>query len=140
LSQPDWASAGLSARAGAIYFGLVFAVGFALGTVRQLFVVPLTGELTGVLIESPIMVLASYVIAVRVTAQMRVAARLLPRLLMGATAFGLLLAVELALSMLMSGWTLDQWLLNFASAQGAVSLAIFALFGVMPILLLRKPL
>jgi hypothetical protein len=43
------------------YFGIVYALGFALGTVRVLAVAPRIGELPAVLLEAPIMLAASWV-------------------------------------------------------------------------------
>jgi hypothetical protein len=42
-------------KAGAVYFALVFAAGFVLGTVRTLWVVPRLGVRTAELAEAPIM-------------------------------------------------------------------------------------
>jgi hypothetical protein len=42
-------------KAGALYFVLVFAVGFVLGTVRTLWAVPRLGVRTAELMEAPIM-------------------------------------------------------------------------------------
>ena len=43
-----------------IYFSLVFFVGFILGTIRVLFVVPLVGERFAELMEMPLMLIATY--------------------------------------------------------------------------------
>ena len=42
-------------KAGAVYFALVFGAGFALGTIRTLWVVPTVGTRTAELMETPIM-------------------------------------------------------------------------------------
>jgi hypothetical protein len=42
-------------RAGSLYFMLVFTVGWVLGPIRELLVVPRTGRTVGVLLEAPLM-------------------------------------------------------------------------------------
>ena len=42
-------------KAGVLYFALVFAAGFALGTMRTLWVMPRLGARTAELIEQPVM-------------------------------------------------------------------------------------
>ena len=53
-------------RAGALYFALVFAVGFALGAIRTLWVVPRLGTRMAEVMEMPIM-LAVTIVAARWT-------------------------------------------------------------------------
>jgi hypothetical protein len=50
-------------RAGALYFGMVFAVGFALGLVRVLWMVPQFGVRAAELIEAPFMLTATFLAA-----------------------------------------------------------------------------
>lgn len=87
-----------SLQAGALYFILVFAIGFVLGTIRFLVVVPEVGELLAVLIELPILLTLAWVISARVIVKTRVPRRLGPRLIVGASAFLLLLSAEFVLS------------------------------------------
>jgi hypothetical protein len=53
-------------KAGAAYFALVFAVGFVLGTIRTLWLVPRVGTRTAELMEMPLM-LAATILAARRT-------------------------------------------------------------------------
>lgn len=129
-----------SIRAGAVYFALVFAIGFVFGTIRQLILVPYVGELGGVIIEAPLMLGASYLIARWVISTWAVATEMGQRLQMGMTALVLLLATEAILSNLLRGRTFEQWLGHFATAQGVLSLVLFLFFAAMPLILLRKPL
>lgn len=48
---------------GSLYFALVFAVGFALGAVRVLWLVPRLGERAAELLEAPFMLAASFFFA-----------------------------------------------------------------------------
>ncbi len=82
------------AAAGAAYFALAFAAGFALGTIRVLAVVPRIGERAAELVEAPLM------LAVVVAAARFVVRRFVPgapaaaRLAVGLLGVALLLAVE----------------------------------------------
>jgi hypothetical protein len=49
-------------RAGVLYAIIVFLIGFILGTIRVLLVVPRLGETTAVIIEAPVMLTASWLI------------------------------------------------------------------------------
>jgi hypothetical protein len=57
-------------KAGGIYFVLVFAVGFVLGTIRTLWAVPRLGVRTAELMEAPIMFGVSILMARWVVAQL----------------------------------------------------------------------
>lgn len=46
--------------AGAVYFLLLFALGFVLGTVRVVFIAPHSGEVAATLAELPVMLIAAY--------------------------------------------------------------------------------
>ena len=51
-----------AAIAGAVYFLLLFALGFVLGTIRVLFVVPQIGQFLAVIAEVPVMLTAAFLI------------------------------------------------------------------------------
>jgi hypothetical protein len=53
-------------RFAALYMAIVFAFGFGLGAVRTLFVTPVTGELVAVLIELPVILVLSWIVAARI--------------------------------------------------------------------------
>lgn len=91
-------------RAAAIYFALVFAIGFLLGAVRVTCLVPRFGERTAELLELPIMVLATALVARR---RQRRTAEFTPRqqLAVGGVAFALLLTAEFSLGFVLSGRT-----------------------------------
>jgi hypothetical protein len=118
-------------KSGCVYFLLVFVVGFALGTVRALFLAPLFGEMFAVSIELPIILLVSWLICRALIERFAVPATVTARALMGAIALALLLGAEVLLSLLLLGQSITQHLELYQSAEGLTGLAgqiVFALF------------
>ena len=122
---------GAVGRAALAYFALVFAAGFMLGTVRVLVVAPRWGELPAVLVESPLMLLASWLACGWSVRRFGVRGRR-AGLAMGAAAFGLLMAAEFALSWLAFGRSAAEYLRALGEPAGAVGLASQAVFAVLP--------
>ena len=122
--------------AGVRYFLIVFAVGFALGTVRTLVLVPRLGELAAVAFELPLMLAASWWMCDRLVR--RLPPGIAPRITMGGTAFALLMAAEFAMSV----WRFDRppaaMLARFASAAGLLGLAGQVAFALMPLVVRRS--
>jgi hypothetical protein len=112
------------------YFAGTFALGFALGTVRTLWLAPAMGETGAVLAELPLMLGFSWWWARRLLRRQP-----LPRrsqaLAMGGLALLLLLAAELALTLLL-GRGAGQWLDGLSTPAGALGLAGQLGFAVMP--------
>ena len=123
--------------AAATYSGIVFAVAFALGVVRTLFVAPRTGEAAAVLIETPIILLVSWFAARWSILRFRVAARALDRLTMGVAAFALLMIVETAVSLLLLTRPLEAQLAAYGTAAGAIGLLAQMAFALVPLLVVR---
>lgn len=118
-------------KAGAVYFALVFAAGFLLGTIRVFWVVPLVGVRSAELIESPIM------LAVTVLAARRVDRKGLAHpLLVGLIALGLLLGAEFT-TLKIRGLTLRGYFEARDPVSGTVFLILLAAFAVMPLLVSR---
>ena len=122
-------------KAGIAYFVVVFAFAFAMGTLRVLVLVPRLGELTAVLIEVPLVVAVSWWVCTRAVARWQVGNAKRDRLLMGAYAFGLLIAVEWTLSVTAFGRTSAQFVQAMFTPAGAIGLAGQVVFGLMPLLL-----
>lgn len=112
-----------AAAAGAVYFALIFAAGFALGTLRVLLIAPRLGETAAVALEIPVMLGLCWLAAGAALARLPVAPRRLPRLAMGGTALALLLAAELGLSLFAFGRDLAGHLGHYATWPGALGLA-----------------
>lgn len=125
--------------AGLRYFAAVFALGFVLGTVRTLFVAdaPGAGRLTGVLIELPVMLAASWFVCGWIVRRHALAPRAVPRLQMGALAFALLMAAEMAVGVALFGRTPIEHLALYRDASYALGLAAQVAFALMPLVQMR---
>ena len=123
-----------SIRAGFFYFAIVFAIGFLLGTIRVLVLVPRMGELVSVLIEFPVILAASWIVCGRLIAGLRVPGHWRFRLTMGAVAFALLMVAELVLSVSLLGNSPAEHLARYRSLHGALGLAGQILFAAFPLL------
>ena len=122
-------------KAGVLYFGIVFAVGFALGVIRVLWMVPQFGARAAELMEAPFMLAASF-LAARWTVR-----RLAPpntawsRLQVGVIALAILLTVEFTLVLWVRGLSFREYLDSRDPVAGTVYVALLAVFAVMPALL-----
>jgi hypothetical protein len=126
-------------KAGLVYFGLVFALGFVLGVARTLLLPGLPGQsrLLGVLIELPIVLAASWALCGVVVRRLHVEAALRARATMGAVALALLLGAELWVSVALAGRTLQQHFSLYRDASYALGLAAQLAFAAMPVMRLR---
>ena len=125
---------GKAIRAGALYFALVFALGFVLGTIRTLFLEPSLGNLAAALIELPVMLAAAWAICGWVLRRTAVPPRTSERLAMGATAFLLLMIAELAVSVLLLGRTPAGHLATYRLFDKQLGLAAQLLFALFPLI------
>ena len=119
-------------RAAAAYFGLVFAVGFALGIWRALLLAPRLGERWAELLEMPLMVGASYLAARWVVGRFAVRREARSRLSVGFAALGLLLIAELLVVLLVQRASLAEYVAGRDPISGAVYLLALLLFALMP--------
>ena len=85
-------------KAGSAYFAMVFATAFLLGTLRVTLLVPRLGELGGLAIELPLLLIYSWIACGLIVRRLAVSGALSDRLAMGAIAFALLMAAEFAVS------------------------------------------
>lgn len=120
-------------KASLIYFVLVFAAGFLLGTFRVTFLVPRFGPTMAVLIEVPIMLAISWNACGIVLRHVPVPDALAQRAVVAGVAFGCLLLAETALGLLAFGHPLSQQLAHYASAPGALGLIGQVLFALIPL-------
>ena len=96
-------------KAGVVYFALVFAAGFVLGTVRTLWVVPRLGVRTAELIEAPIMFCISILAARWAVRHVQVSPLRSRRLAMGGVALCLMLVTEFTLGLWIRGTTIREY-------------------------------
>ena len=127
----------VSIRAGAAYFVLVFALGFALGTLRVLLLAPRSGELYSVLLELPIMLTASWLLCRWLIRCYEIPAQHRERFLMGGVAFGMLLIAELTLATMLFDRSVAEHIANYSLPAGAIGLAGQLAFAVFPVVQLR---
>lgn len=125
-------AAALGIRAGLRYGAEAFAWGFVLGTLRIIVLVPALGLLPAVLCEIPVMLLAMAWRA-RVIMKHHGLRSTGPRMAMGFTGFGLLMACELGLGLAL-GTAPGEWFAGLATPAGAAGLAAQLVFAVLPLL------
>jgi hypothetical protein len=119
-------------KAGAVYFLLLFAVGWVLGPIRELWAVPRFGRLTALLFEAVIMLIAMIISARWVMRRFEVPQILGSTILMGLVALGILTPAEIAGVLWVRGSSLQEYLSSFATAPGVISAVMFLLFAAMP--------
>jgi hypothetical protein len=130
--------AGPIGKAALAYWGMIFVLGFVLGTVRVLVLEPALGPLAATLFELPVMLLASWFAANWLVRRFAISGTI-PALAMGAIAFALLMASELALAALLPGNSPSQWLARMATLPAALGLAGQVGFALMPWLVTVGP-
>ncbi|MBW4458945.1 MAG: hypothetical protein KME47_01690 [Nodosilinea sp. WJT8-NPBG4] len=127
-----------SIRVGFLYFVAVFAIGFLLGTLRVLVLIPKLGELVSTFIELPILLSAAWLISDFLTTQFNVPSQWWVRLNMGIVAFGVLMAAELGLSVWLFGSTVQGHFAAYQSLPKTIGLAGQAVFALIPLLQMGK--
>ena len=91
------------------YFGLVFAAGFVLGTLRVLLIVPLIGERYAELMEMPVMLAVSWFAASFILNRFRISG-MLNASLIGLLALALLIVMELTVVLQLRGMSVQQYI------------------------------
>src|SRR5207302_8249207 len=119
-------------KAGLIYFLLVFAVGWILGPIRELWAVPYVGRVAATLSEATILLIAMTVAARWVIRRFEVPQTLSDTLSIGLIAIGLLFPAEIAGVVWVRGLSLREYVASFVTGPGVISLLIFLLFAAMP--------
>jgi len=125
-------SIGAAVPAAALYFGLVFAAGFGLGTIRILLIAPRLGEVGAVLLETPIILWVSWAACGFSVRMFKVQGRA-AEFVMGAEALVLLMVAELPLSLLVFRRPLARYLQAYATPAGAIGLCGQLVFGLLPL-------
>jgi hypothetical protein len=116
-----------------LYFALAFAAGFLLAIPRILVLTPRVGEVIAVLIECPIILLISFLLARWVIHRFAPRAAPARRLAIGLIAFALLITAELLLSWA-RGTTPREFAAGLLLPARAIGLAAQVLFALFPLL------
>jgi hypothetical protein len=119
---------------GAVYFGLVFGVGFLLGIVRVSAVEARLGERWAELAEAPLMLTAIILLA-RFVVRRIPAARRADYLVSGGVALLLLVLVEFSVVLGIRGLSLGEYFAERDPVAGSVYVIMLAVFAAMPWLL-----
>jgi len=125
-------------KAGVVYFSLVFAAGFALGTARVLLLVSRLGERTAELIEAPVMIVVSYFAARWVVRRCVLPRTAGHRLAVGLIALALMLGFEFGLVLQLRGLTLTEYFATRDPVSGAVYYLSLILYAFYPLLVRRN--
>lgn len=120
-----------------VYFGLVFAAGFLLGVVRTIWLIPLVGERTAELLETPVMIIISFLAARFVVDRMK-APTLAHRLAVGGLALFLLVLCEVGVVIFVRHQSLAEYLTGRDPIAGVVYLVALAVFAAAPGIAGRK--
>ena len=115
----------------AAYWGIIFALGFVLGTVRVLWVIPRVGLIPATLLELPIILAASWFAAGWIVRRFAIESGR-EALVLGVLAFAILIAAECALAAALAGETPAQWLAGLRQPHALLGLAGQMVFAVMP--------
>jgi hypothetical protein len=121
------------------YVARVFAAGFVLGTVRELWVRPSLGVRAAELLELPLMLMAVVLAASAVDRRWLTGCRANVRLRVGILALALLLAAEVGLGMALRGLTAREALLDKDPVSGTGYYLSLLVFAAMPWYLGRRP-
>ena len=123
---------GLITRCAAAYFALVFAAGFALGSVRVPLLVPRLGERWAELAEMPLMFVAIFLAAGHVVRRYggRVAAREWP--VVGIMALAFMVVAELLLAVMLAGRGVGEYIAGRDPVSGSVYVGMLLVFAAMP--------
>jgi hypothetical protein len=120
--------------AGGIYALALFALGFLLGTVRVLLIMPMAGELAATLIELPLMLAAGFFTCRWIVRRWKVPAQSIVRLLMGLAFLLLLLALEMLLGLTLIGRSWAEQVSALRSTAGLAGLAAQIVSATFPLL------
>ncbi|NTV87567.1 MAG: hypothetical protein HGA21_12590 [Burkholderiaceae bacterium] len=118
--------------AAALYFGIVFGVGFLLGAVRVPFLVPRLGERVAELAEMPLMFVAIFLAAGHVVRKYDASVAPLGWVRVGALSLAFLVAAELLLAVVLAGRGIAESIAGRDPVSGSVYLAMLVVFAAMP--------
>ncbi len=125
-------------KAGVLYFTLVFGAGFVLGIIRTLWVVPRFGTRMAELMETPIMLVVTIVVARWIVHRLVLPSVPSSRLGMGFVALGLMLVAEFGFVLWLRGLSIREYLATRDPVSGTVYYLMLGVFAIMPLLVARR--
>lgn len=123
--------------AATVYFLVLFALGFALGTVRVLFVAPRTGVLGATLAEVPLMLVAAFLMCRWATGRWEVPTSLFARWAMALWFLVLLGMFETLVGVALFGRTLAGTWAGLATPAGLIGLIAQTIAALLPLVVGR---
>jgi membrane associated rhomboid family serine protease len=127
-----WWVMGRAIKAGAVYFLLLYVIGFLLGATRELLLAPRFGVVVASALEALPMLAAIFHFAPLIARRFGVPAKSVGRIIMGLVGLALLIGAEIAMTRAMRGLSPEQWLAHFASIEGAIYAVLLGCFAAMP--------
>jgi hypothetical protein len=124
--------------AAALYFAIVFGVGFILGPIRVLWLEPRIGPLLATACEAPFLLAAMVVAARWVPRVTRLEKGLASLVVMGLGALFLQQIADFAVGIGLRGLSASQQLGHFATPQGLIYALLLVAFAAIPFLLNRR--
>jgi hypothetical protein len=125
-------------KAAAVYFGIVFGVGFVIGSIRVPLIEPQVGVRIAQLIESPFMLLAVCLAGRWVGRRLCIGYSPLALLMVGLVAAALVLSADLVVGIGLRGMSLAEVFTNRDPVSGTVYYLLIAAYAVMPWLFGRR--
>jgi hypothetical protein len=125
-------------KAGLLYFASVFGMGFVLGAIRTVWIVPRVGTRLAELMETPIMLVVTIVVARWIVLHLAIPSTPFARLGMGGIALCLLLIAEFGLVLWLRGLSVREYLATRDPVSGTVYYVMLGLFAIMPLLVARR--
>jgi hypothetical protein len=119
--------------AGITYFAVVFSIGFILGTIRILLIVPRLGERAAELIENPVMLIFIVLTARWVVSRFELARPVVHKLVAGVFALTLMLFMEFEVVLRIRELSLTQYFALRDPVSAAVYYFMLGLFAMMPV-------
>ena len=119
-------------KAGAVYFLLLYVIGFLLGATRELLLAPRFGVVVASALEALPMLAAIIHFAPLIARRFGVAPKSGGRIVMGLAALALLIGAEIAMTRAMRGLSPQEWLAHFLSFEGVSYAVLLVAFAAMP--------
>jgi hypothetical protein len=127
-------------KASVLYFGIVFACGLVLGTIRTFWLAPRMGTRSAELLETPLMLLVSALAARWTVVRLTIPSARSARLIMGGFALALLLSAEFGFVLWIRRLSIKDYLAARDPVSGTAYYAALGIFAILPLAMQRKTL